>query len=692
MPDSSPFLATACPHDCPSTCALEVERLAPDRIGKVRGAADNSYTAGVICAKVSRYAERVHSPDRLTRPLLRTGPKGSGQWREIGWEEALDRIADAFLDAERRVGPEAVWPYYYAGTMGLVQRGSIQRMRHLKGYAGQYSTVCDTPANMGWMAGYGAIRGTDPREMAESDLIVNWGGNPVATQVNVMTHVSRARKARGAKLVTIDPYRTGTADVSDLHLMPRPGTDGALACAVMHALFRDGFADRAYLARFAAGVERLEEHLRDRTPEWAEAITGVPAADITAFARLYGGTKASYLRMGYGLTRSRNGAAQMHAVSCLPVVTGAWQHRGGGGLYCSSGIYRIDRTPIDANDRARPGVRQLDQSRIGAVLTGSARDLGDGPPVMAMLVQNTNPAAICPDSARVRAGLLREDLFVAVHEQFMTDTAALADLVIPATTFLEHDDLYRGGGQSHILVGRKLIEPQGEARENHVVNNDLMRRLGADDHPACHMSAWELVDTVLKASGLPDAETLAAGRWHDAQPDFETSHFLTGFGFPDGRFRFAPDWAALGAMGGRDGLGELPALPDHMPPGGTTDDEHPFRLVTAPARQFLNTSFTETGTAKKREGRPTALMHPDDCAALGVAEDTAVRLGNRQASVVVHARPFGGLQRGVVVVEGIWPKSAFVEGLGINALTSPEPIPPAGGAAFHDTAVWVRAT
>jgi anaerobic selenocysteine-containing dehydrogenase len=218
-----------------------------------------------------------------------------------------------------------------------------------------------------------------------------------------------------------------------------------------------------------------------------------------------------------------------------------------------------------------------------------------------------------------------------------------------------------------------------------------MRRLGSDDHPACHMTAWEVVDAVLKASGLPDAETLAAGRWLDAQPDFETSHFLAGFGFPDGRFRFAPDWAALGAMGGRDGLAELPALPDHMPPGGVTDAEHPFRLVTAPARQFLNTSFTETATAKKREGRPTALMHPEDCATLGVADGAPVRLGNRQASVVVHARPFDGLQRGVVVVEGIWPNAAFVEGLGINALTSPEPIPPAGGAAFHDTAVWIRA-
>ncbi|WP_207459890.1 molybdopterin oxidoreductase family protein [Azospirillum sp. SYSU D00513] len=679
----SSYQPTACPHDCPSTCALEVERLAPDRIGKVRGAADNSYTAGVICAKVSRYAERVHSPDRLRTPLLRTGPKGSGQWAPIGWDQALDRVADAFLAAERTYGPEAVWPYFYAGTMGLVQRGGIQRLRHVKGYSRQTSTVCDTPANMGWLAGHGDIRGTDPREMAESDLIVNWGGNPVATQVNVMTHVSRARKGRGAKLVTIDPYRTGTAEVSDLHLMLRPGTDGALACAVMHVLFKEGYADRAYLARFAAGTERLEEHLESRTPEWAAAVTGLTVEEITGFARLYGATKRSYLRVGYGLTRSHNGAAQMHAVSCLPVVTGAWQQRGGGGLYCSSGIYSLDRTLAEGLDRLDTRVRSFDQSRIGAVLTGDPRDLKGGPPVTAMLIQNTNPAAICPDSARIREGFLREDLFVAVHEQFMTDTALLADLVLPATTFLEHDDIYRGGGQSHILIGRKVIEPQHESRENHWVIQQLARRLGAE-HPGFGMSALEIIDAMLVSSGLPDAEAMTEQRWHDAQPDFETSHFLKGFAFPDGRFRFAPDWAALGPYGG------MPELPDHMPPAREADAEHPFRLVTAPARQFLNTSFSETVTAQRREGRPTVLLHSEDAGGLGLAEGDAVRLGNPQGSVVVHAKPFDGVPRGVVIVEGIWPNTAFVEGLGINTLTSPEPIPPAGGAAFHDTAVWLR--
>ncbi|MCW2247340.1 anaerobic selenocysteine-containing dehydrogenase [Azospirillum fermentarium] len=680
----STYVSTVCPHDCPSTCALEVERLAPDRIGKVRGAADNSYTAGVICAKVSRYAERLHNPNRITRPLLRTGPKGSGQWTPIAWDEALDRIADAFNTAERRYGAEAVWPYYYAGTMGLVQRGAIQRLRHAKGYSRQISTVCDTPANMGWMAGYGDIRGADPREMADSDLIVNWGGNPVATQVNVMTHVARARKARGAKLVTIDPYRNGTAEVSDRHLMLRPGTDGALACAVMHVLFKEGMADRAYLARYAQDTTALEAHLESRTPEWAAAITGLSVDEIVGFARLYGTTPRSYLRLGYGFTRTHNGAAQMHAVSCLPVITGAWQQRGGGALYCSSGIFTLDRTLAEGLDRLDRSIRGMDQALIGRVLTGDPAALAGGPPVMAMLVQNTNPAAICPEQALVRRGLMRDDLFVAVHEQVMTETAQLADLVLPATMFLEHDDIYRGGGQMHIQIGRKVVDAPGAARENLWVIHELARRVGAE-HPGFAMSAWEIIDAMLRVSNLPDAETLHAARWYDAQPDFETSHFLKGFPWPDGRFRFAPDWAALGPLGG------LPPLPDHMEPGRPADTDHPFRLVTAPARQFLNTSFNETPTSQKREGRPTALLHPDDCAGLGIADGTLVRLGNGQGVVSVHARPFAGVQRGVVIVEGLWPDAAFVDGVGINTLTSAVSVPPAGGVGFHDTAVWVRA-
>jgi len=276
--------ASVCPHDCPSTCALSVEVLDGARIGAVRGAEDNDYTAGVICAKVSRYGERIHHPDRLTQPLLRTGPKGAGQFRPISWDEALDRIADRFAADTARYGSESVWPFFFAGTMGLVQRDGINRLRHVMRYSRQKMTICTSLPEIGWRAGVGASRGIDSRELAKSDLIVVWGGNPVSTQVNVMTHVARARKERGAKLVVIDPYKTPTAAVADLHLAPRPGTDAALACAVMHVAFRDGYADWAYMRKYTDCPDALQAHLRDRGPEWAAGVTGLPVSAIESFA------------------------------------------------------------------------------------------------------------------------------------------------------------------------------------------------------------------------------------------------------------------------------------------------------------------------------------------------------------------------------------------------------------------------
>ena len=683
--------ASVCPHDCPSTCALEVEVLdrgepgRAGRIGAVRGAEANSYTAGVVCAKVARYAERIHHPGRLTRPLLRTGPKGGGQFREIGWDEALDRAAGAFANAAARHGPETVWPYYYAGTMGLVQRDGINRLRHVMGYSRQKKTICTSTAETGWVAGVGRYTGPDPREMAQSDLVVVWGGNPVSTQVNAMVHITRARKERGAKLVAVDPYRTPTAAAADLHLAPRPGTDAALACAVMHVAFRDGYADRDYMARYADDPARLEAHLAPRGPAWASAITGLPESEIEHFARLYGQTPRAYIRLGYGFTRGRNGPVAMHAVTCLPTVTGKWRNVGGGAFWNNRSIYHLDKTLIEGLDRLDPATRLLDMSRIGAALTGDRAELGDGPPVTAMLVQNTNPAVVAPDSNRVRRGLLRDDLFLCVHEQFMTETAALADLVLPATMFLEHDDLYLAGGHSHIQVGPKLVEAPGECWSNHEVIQGLAARLGAE-HEGFGMTAMELVDATLRASGWPGAQEILAARWVDAQGTFEDSHFLGGFGYPDGRFRFAPDWAALGpyAKG-------MPQLPDHWEATEAATADRPYRLVAAPARQFLNTTFTETPGSRQREGRPTALLHPADALALGVADDDRVRLGNARGECVLHARIVEGMQPGVVVAESIWPGADHPGGVGINALTSDEPAAPAGGAVFHDTAVWMRA-
>jgi anaerobic selenocysteine-containing dehydrogenase len=676
--------SSACPHDCPSTCALEIEVLDGRRIGSVRGAEANSYTAGVICAKVARYAERIHHPDRLTQPLLRTGPKGSGQFRAISWDEALDRVADAFISTTQRHGAEAVWPYYYSGTMGLVQRDGINRLRHVMRYSRMAKTICTSICEAGWMAGVGRFIGPDPREMAQSDLIVMWGGNPVSTQVNVMTHITRARKDRGAKLVVVDPYRTGTAAVADMHLALRPGTDAALACAVMHIAFRDGYADRDYMARLSDFPAGLEAHLASRSPEWAAGITGLPIAQIEEFGKLYCTTQRSYIRIGYGFARSRNGASSMHAVTCLPTVTGKWQHEGAGALWSYRSICNWDKTLIEGLDAVDPATRTLDMSRLASVLNGDRDALGHGPQVHAMLVQNSNPATVAPDTHRVRRGFMRDDLFVAVHEQFMTETAMLADVVLPATMFMEHDDLYQAGGHSHIQIGAKLIEPPGECRPNHAVHQGLATRLGAK-HRGFDMTEMEIIDETLRVSGWPDAKTVLEKRWIDIAPPIADAHFHNGFPQADKRFHFSPNWRALGPDWAR-----MPTLPDYMAATDDATPDRPFRMVTAPARQFLNTCFTETPTSRQREARPTVLLHPADATRLGVTDGDRVRLGNTRGEVVLYARLFDGLQPGVIVVESVWPNAAFEGGIGINALTSDDPAPPGGGAVFHDTAVWVK--
>lgn len=693
-PARSPAVArrpSVCPHDCPSACALDVEVLDGARIGRVRGARDQSYTDGVICAKVARYAERIHHPDRLTRPLRRIGAKGENRFAPVTWDEALDEIAHRLQEAERRDGAEAVWPYYYAGTMGLIMRDGINRLRHVKKYSGQHSTICTTPAWTGWIAGAGALRGVDPREMAKSDCVVIWGTNAVHTQVNVMHHAMKTRKDRGAKIVVIDIYANATVQQADLGLVLRPGTDGALACAVMHVLFREGLADRDYLAAHTDDPAGLEAHLATRTPEWAAAITGLDVAQIEAFARLVGTRKRSYFRLGYGFSRQRNGAANMHAAMCIPAVTGAWTLEGGGAFHSNSGMYGWNKTLIEGLDARDPGVRVMDQSQIGRVLTGDAEALRGGPPVTALLIQNTNPVNVAPEQRLVRQGFARDDLFTAVHEQFMTETAQMADIVLPATMFLEHDDLYQGGGHQHVMWGGKLIDPPGECRSNHAVISALAGRLGAA-HEGFDLTAREIADRSLRASGLGTLAELEAVNWLDRQPPFRAAHFLDGFGNPGGKFRFRPDWTRVAnANAGVVGPAEaLPALPDHWEALEATDAAHPFRLATSPARHFLNSSFTETPGSTSREGGPSLMLHPDDAAAIGAAEGSEVRLGNPRGETRLTLRLFDGLQRGVAIAEGIWPNKAHTGGEGINVLTGADPVAPYGGAAFHDVKVWIR--
>jgi anaerobic selenocysteine-containing dehydrogenase len=506
-----------------------------------------------------------------------------------------------------------------------------------------------------------------------------------------MTHTARARKERGAKIAAVDVYMNTTMKQVDLPVLIRPGTDGALACAVMHCLFRDGKADWDYLERYTDAPHELAEHVRSRDPEWAAAITSCPVATIEAFARLIGERKRAFFRLGYGFSRSRNGAVNMHAASCIAAVTGAWRLEGGGAFHNNGGVFHLNNSVIEGSDLRDPSVRMLDQSRIGAILTGDKAALLGGPPVTAMLIQNTNPVAVAPDQNTVKRGFARDDLFVCVHEQFMTDTAKMADIVLPATMFVEHDDFYTAGGSQYILLGPKLVEPPGECRNNHEVICALGKRLGAK-HPGFDMTPRQLIDASLRQSGWGGLAELEAKRWIDCQPDFAAAHYLNGFAYPDGKFRFKPDWPTVPFQRWHRNTitTPLPELPDHWEVIEEADSEHPFRLATSPARGFLNSSFSETPTSRANEGRPEVMIHPQDAARCGVADGDAVVLGNRRGEVRLHAKLFDGVRRGVLIAESLWPNSAYLDGRGINSVTGADSIAPFGGAAFHDNKVWLR--
>ncbi|MBO9458605.1 molybdopterin oxidoreductase family protein [Labrenzia sp. R5_0] len=695
QPPKSTF--SACPHDCPSTCALEVHFYPHGDVRRLNGARDNAYTAGVICAKVARYPERLYHPDRLLKPLRRTGKKGEGRFEEISWDAALDLIAEMFLAAEAEFGAESVWPYHYAGTMGMVQRDSIHRLRHTKGYSRQFDSFCTNMAWTGYVAGTGKLAGPDPREMAVSDQIVIWGTNPVATQVNVMTHAIAARKKRGARIIVVDVYETETMKQADIGIILKPGTDAALACAVMHVLFRDGHADRDYLETYTDCPAELEAHLKTKTPEWAASITGLDVSRIEELAQLIGSVKKTYFRLGYGFTRSRNGAVGMHAASSIAAVSGCWKEEGGGAFHNNGAIYQLNKEMIEAGSLKDPAVRALDQSLVGRILTGDEAALLGGPPVKAMLIQNTNPVSVAPEQDLIKQGFAREDLFTVVHEHFLTETAQMADIVLPATQFLEHDDLYKGGGHQYLMLGPKAVEPPEGPRENIFVINEIARRVDSKPHPGFDMSARDHIDWLLRNSNYGTLAELEAGKWIDLQPDFETAHYLNGFGHADGKFHFKADWGRSSAPNKpEDGTifgpwQTMPELPDQWDSIELADEQHPFRLVTSPARSFLNSTFNETDSSKKKEGRPEVWLRPEEAERFGIEDGAKVKMGNRRGVVTLHARYVATVAPGTVISEGIWPNDAFEDGRGINTLTGADPVAPYGGAAFHDTAVWVRA-
>ena len=674
---------TACPHDCPSTCTLDIEH-DNDYIYKLKGNKDNTYTKGVICSKVSRYQYRTHNEDRLLYPLKRIGRKGSNDFKKVSWDEALDIVSTKLLKIISEYGSEAIWPYFYAGTMGLIQRDGINRFRHEFNFSDQYSTICNALPQAGWLAGVGSLMGPDPREIEYSKVIVMWGGNPASTQVNFMKHVQNARKNNNAFLIVIDPYLTKTARIADLHIKLRPGTDGALACGIMKKIIENNKADYQYLKTHTKGFEELRVHLHKKSNVWASKICGVSEEKISELSKIICSNKKVYFRMGYGFTRQRNGSFNMHAVTCIPTLKGAWKYKGGGAFYTNGDIYRIDKSFIEGLDFKDENIRQLDQSRIAPILNNNKEALIKEGPVKALFIQNTNPLVVAPDTNMVRRGFSRKDLFVCVHEQFITETAKYADLLLPATSFVEHNDIYVSGGHQHITFGPKLIDEIGESWSNHKLISTLGIKLGGDNN-VFSLSEEQIIDNTLQSSGLGSLSKIKKVGFFDLQPSFKNAHFLNGFGHKDKKFHFSAEWKKNDTD-----FNKKFGLPDFYPLIEKRTIEFPFKLVTAPAHNFLNSSFTETASSKKIEQKPTIKIHPEDMKKLKIKDDELVEIGNNRGKVKIHVKEFSGLLKSVTIVEGIWPNEYFIGKVGINSLVGADRPEPDGGGVFHDIAIWIK--
>ena len=674
--------ASVCPHDCPSACALEVTT-EDGRIVDVVGDRTHPFTRGVICGKVHDYAERVYSPLRVLRPMRRVGPKGAGEFEPISWDDAIEEIAHRLTRVVAQWGPEAILPFSYAGTLGRVQYHAGHPFFHALGASQLDRTICVSTAYAGWQATLGTVAGNDAEQMVGADLVILWGINAAYTHINLMTLVKDAR-ARGAHIVCIDPYRTRTAKQADEHLMIRSGTDGALALGMMHVLIREDLLDHGYIARATLGFEALREHVSAYPPERVAAITGLPAGRIVDLARRYGRTRSAYIRVGIGLSRHENGGMTCRTIACLPALTGAYAHPHGGALLGSSGAFGSGgETVLERRDLLpSPPPRSINMIQLGRALTD--RDLR--PPVMALYVYNSNPAAVCPNSSLVLEGLAREDLFTVVHEQVQTDTADYADLVLPATTSMEHLDVYRSFGHLYLQLAEPVVAPLGEARSNWEVFGQLARAMGMRDrHYATPLP--ELIDAYLRGAG-PVAEGVTHARLQ-AERSARLAvprpflPFADGAPTPSGRVEFYAE--ALLARG-------LPALPTYVPLRESRDNpvvgtRYPLRCHVPPNRFFLNSSFSQSTLLRVRQGGPTVLVHPDDAATRQIESGALVALANDRGRALFTAVLSDDTPPGQVVVEGIWWHKFMPGGRGVNVLTSDGLADMGGGPAFHSTMV-----
>ncbi|MGH7384167.1 MAG: molybdopterin-containing oxidoreductase family protein [Candidatus Rokuibacteriota bacterium] len=677
-------LPSVCPHDCPSQCALQVT-VEAGRITDVTGDPRHPFTRGVICGKVHDYAERVYGTTRILRPLRRIGPKGEGRFEPIGWDEAVDEIAHRWRRVIAQWGGEAILPFSYGGTLGLVQNRAGHPLFYALGASRLDRTICIGTAYAGWRGTLGTVTGNDSEQMVDSELIVLWGINASHTHINAMTLVKQARR-RGAFVVCVDPYRTPTARQADWHLMPRPGTDGALALGAMHVLIGEGRVDPDYIQRATLGFAALAQHVKQYDPERVAAITGLAAEDIVAFARRYGATRAAFIRVGIGLSRHDNGGMTCRTIACLPALTGAYAHPAGGALLSSGSAFGLSSAALERADlMPEPAPRMINMIHLGRALT----DPDESPPVKALYVYNANPASVVPNQELVLQGLAREDLFTVVHEQHLTDTTDYADLVLPATTSMEHTDCYKSYGHFYVQLARPVIPPEGESRSNWEVTRLLARAMGLRD-PHFGKTEDDLIREAL-ASGDPSVagitlERLEVERSMRLRVGRPYLPFADGAPTPSGKVEFVSESLA------REGL---PALPTYTPlVEGPEHAElirrYPLQCIVPPNRFFLNSSFSQSELLRRRQRGPAVLLHPADGAARGIQSGDAVLVRSARGEARFSAELTDDTREGVAVVEGIWWSKHHPGGRGVNALTDDRTTDMGGGPALHSNLVQVE--
>ncbi|RDI95173.1 molybdopterin oxidoreductase family protein [Meiothermus sp. QL-1] len=654
-----------CPLDCPDACSLLVT-LEGNRLLEVKGDPAHPITRGFACVKTYRYPERQHHPLRPLYPLRRVGRKGEGRFERVGWTEALDEIAERLRQILAESGPEAVLPYHYAGTMGLMQYEHPLAFFRALGASELETTICATAGRAAWEATYGHRFGTDPEEVPKARFILLWGINSLHTHTHLTPFLKEARH-NGARIVHIDPYENLTSRFADEHIKIRPGTDAALAYGMARAIIQAGLHDRDYIARMTTGFEAFAQAALAWTPERVEAVTGVPAATVERLGLEFAQARASFIRTSYGLTRHPGGGSALRAVILLPALTGAWQYPGGGALLSTSGAFALNRKFLGGQHllARRPAPpRRVNMTQLGTALTALK------PPIRALFVFNSNPAVIAPRSDLVQKGLLREDLFTVVLEQALTETTRYADFVLPATTFLEHPDLYTAYGHYYLSWNEALLPPQGEARPNTWVFAELGRRLGLEE-PTLY---W-------------DAETLARSLLDTDHPWLEgiTLERLKAEGFvrlniPRG---YQPFTEQAGTPSGKIAFDPPPQVILTEPTA-----EFPLILLTPPAKHFLNSTYGHIERLVRAEGgEPFLLVHPEDAQAFGVKDGALVRIRSPHGAVVRRVRVTEAPIPGTVVLEGTWWEAPAPDGKGINWLTGEHLTDLGAGSTFHSNPV-----